>query len=82
MYSISQRLYAQLLQELNQRTIRSNRYKMSLFTPLHGDSSRPPDSSLTELDTEQTVFAFNIMFERNNPESAWRLVTPLRLTDS
>jgi hypothetical protein len=40
-----------------------------------------PESRLTEQNTEKTVFAFNIMFERNNPQSDWRLVTPLRFTE-
>ncbi|GAB3760677.1 hypothetical protein [Spirosoma pomorum] len=81
MYAISQRFYQQLLQELSQRPIRCNRYKVSLFTPLHGDPAALPGSTLTEHNTEQTVFAFNIMFERNNPQSDWRLVTPLRFTE-
>jgi hypothetical protein len=81
MYAISRRVYQQLLQELSQRPIRCNRYKVSLFTPLHEDPDALPESRLTEHNTEKTVFAFNIMFERNNPQSDWRLVTPLRFTE-
>jgi hypothetical protein len=81
MNTISRRYYEQLVQRLNQRTIRGNRFKVSLFTPLHEDPSALLEPNLTELDTETTVFAFSILFERNNSESEWRLVTPLKFTD-
>jgi hypothetical protein len=81
MNSISRRFYDELLQRLNQRTIRGNRHKVALFTPLNSDRAAQAEPTLTEMDTETTVFAFNIMFERNNSESEWRLVTPLKFTD-
>ena len=61
-------------------SIRSNRYKVALYTPLNSEH-QTEGHNLTEVNSEHTVFAFNIMFERNNPESAWRLVTPLRFTE-
>ncbi|WP_190889170.1 hypothetical protein [Spirosoma profusum] len=61
-------------------SIRSTRYKVALFRPLNLDQ-QPGEYNLTDVQTENTEFAFNIMFERNNPESEWRLVTPLKFTD-
>lgn len=79
MNSISRGFYEELVQRLTQRTIRGNRHKVSLFTALTAAPSG--ETTLTELETETTVFAFNIMFERNNTESDWRLVTPLKWAD-
>lgn len=81
MNAISQRFYQEVVQRLNQLPIRSNRHKVAVFTLRYTDPSAPLDQRLTEQETEQTVFAFHIMFERNNPESAWRLVTPLKFID-
>lgn len=80
MNTISLSFYEELMQRLNQMTIRSNRHKVSLYTPLNPDPEAG-SPKLTEENTEHTVFAFNIMFERNNTESEWRLVTPLKFTD-
>lgn len=60
--------------------IRGNRYKVALYIPLSQDQ-QTEGNNLTEVNSENTVFAFNIMFERNNPESEWRLVTPLKFTE-
>ncbi|QMW05138.1 hypothetical protein [Spirosoma foliorum] len=61
-------------------SIRSTRYKVALYTPI--SSEHPPEGhSLTDVQSDNTVFAFNIMFERNNPESEWRLVTPLKFIE-
>lgn len=79
MNSMSRGFFEELVQRLNQRTIRGNRHKVPLFTALTADQSGK--TTLTELDTETTVFAFNIVFERNNTESDWRLVTPLKWAD-
>ena len=81
MNSISRRLFEEVFQRLNQLSIRSNRHKVALFTPRYTDPSVPLNQQLTEIETEQTAFAFNIMFERNNSESEWRLVTPLKFID-
>ena len=78
MHSISLRFSQELAQRLNQLSIRSTRYKVALYKPLNQEQQ--PDG-LTEVKAEDTEFAFNIMFERNNPESEWRLVTPLKFTD-
>ena len=80
MNSISLLLTQKLTERLNQMTIRSNRYKVALYAPLNRDL-QTQGQNLTEISSENTVFAFNIMFERNNPESEWRLVTPLKFTD-
>ncbi|QHV99416.1 hypothetical protein [Spirosoma endbachense] len=79
MHSISLRFTQELTQRLNQMSIRSTRYKVALHKPLNQD--QPQGHKLTEIQSENTVFAFNIMFERNNPESGWRFVTPLKFTD-
>ena len=80
MHSISRRFSLQLVERLNQMPIRSNRYKIALYTPLSPDH-QSNEHNLTEVNTVNTVFAFHIMFERNNAESAWRLVTPLKFTE-
>ncbi|WP_420149823.1 hypothetical protein [Spirosoma sp.] len=80
MHSISLRFSKELTQRLNQMRIRSTRYKVALYKPIHQDQ-QAEGASLTEVKTENTEFAFNIMFERNNPESEWRIVTPLKFTD-
>ena len=80
MHSISLRLTQELTERLNNMTIRGNRYKVALYTPLNRDQ-QPQGHNLTEVNSENTLFAFNIMFERNNQESEWRLVTPLKFTD-
>ena len=78
MNSISLRFSQEVAERLNQMSIRSNRYKVALYTrPDH----HPTGHNLTEVNSEDTVFAFNLMFERNNPESEWRLVTPLKFTE-
>ncbi len=66
---------------MNQLRIRGNRHKVALFTLPDADQAALSAHQLTEIETEQTAFAFTIMFERNNPESEWRLVTPLKFTD-
>ena len=81
MNAISRRFYEEVTQRLNQLRIRSNRYKVALFTLRDTNPSVPLVQRLTEIETGQTVFAFHIMFERNNSESAWRLVTPLKFID-
>ena len=81
MNAMSRRFYDQLLQQLQQRSIRGNRYKLALYRPFTIDPSVEIEAQLTQDDTEQTVFAFTIMFERNNTTSAWRLVTPLKWMD-
>ncbi|MVM35664.1 hypothetical protein GO755_36955 [Spirosoma sp. HMF4905] len=81
MNSISRRVYEELVQQLGQLRIRGNRHKVALFAPLTIDPSISIDHQLTVVDTEQSRFAFNLMFERNNPESEWRLVTPLKFTE-
>ena len=61
--------------------IRGNRHKMAVY--VHLDPDQPPlgETSLAEANSATTVLAFHIMFERNNADSPWRLVTPLRFTD-
>ncbi|GAB4034231.1 hypothetical protein [Spirosoma gilvum] len=61
-------------------TIRSNRYKVALYNQLSTEQ-HPDGHSLTDVKSENSEFAFNIMFERNNPESEWRLVTPLKYSE-
>ncbi len=80
MHSISLRFSQEVTQRLNQMSIRSNRYKVALYTHLHPEQY-PDEPRLTEVYSENTVFAFNIMFERNNPQSEWRLVTPLKFKE-
>ncbi len=60
--------------------IRSNRHKMAVYVNLNPDQQLS-ETSIVEPNAANTVFAFNIMFERNNADSEWRLVTPLRFTD-
>ncbi|GAB3942343.1 hypothetical protein GCM10028805_06830 [Spirosoma harenae] len=79
MHSISLRFTKELTQRLNQMNIRSTRYKVALYK--HLNQEQPDGHNLTDVKAENTEFAFNIMFERNNPESEWRLVTPLKFTD-
>ncbi|QIP13372.1 hypothetical protein G8759_12405 [Spirosoma aureum] len=79
MHSISLRFSQELTQRLNQMKIRSTRYKVALYKQLNQE--QPDGHKLTEIKGENTEFAFNIMFERKNPESEWRLVTPLKFTD-
>lgn len=80
MNSISLRFYQELLKRVNQLQIRGNRHKVALYS--HVNPDQPSDGqSLTDVNSPDTVFAFNVMFERNSPESEWRLVTPLRFTD-
>ncbi len=81
MNSISIRFYHQLLARLTQMPIRGNRHKMAVYVNLNPEHQQPSETSLEELTEDNTVFAFHIMFERNNPDSEWRLVTPLRFTD-
>ena len=81
MNAISRRFYEELVKRVNQLTIRGNRHKVALFMVTNTNQAAPSGQQLTEVETEQTSFAFTIMFERNNPESEWRLVTPLRLID-
>lgn len=80
MHSISLRFSQELTQRLNQMSIRSTRYKVALYTHISLEQ-QPAGNSLTDVQSDNTVFAFNIMFERNNPESEWRLVTPLKFTE-
>ncbi len=80
MHSISLRFSQELTQRLNQMRIRSTRYKVALYTHSCPDQ-QPGGYSLTDVQTDDSVFAFNIMFERNNPESEWRLVTPLKFKE-
>ncbi len=79
MNSISLPVYQQLLAQLNQMTIRGNRHKMAVH--LNADQPPTPDPSQETSAEEDTVVAFNILFERNNGESEWRLMTPLRFTE-
>ena len=81
MNSISLRFYQQLLARLAQMPIRGNRHKMAVYA--HLDPAQPPtgETTLAQANPDNTVLAFHIMFERNNADSAWRLVTPLRFTD-
>ncbi|GAB4054380.1 hypothetical protein [Spirosoma litoris] len=81
MNSISLRFYQQLLARLNQMSIRGNRHKMAVYVNLNPDQLPADENMPVELAQEDLVFAFHIMFERNNPDSGWRLVTPLRFTD-
>ena len=76
MNSISLRFYQQLLARLNQMTIRGNRHKMAVYVNLNPDQQQSSEISLVESNEANTVLAFNIMFERNNADSEWRLVTP------
>ena len=80
MNSISVPLYHRLLARLNQMSIRGNRHKIAVYVNLNPDQ-QPNENSQGESTQPDTVFAFHIMFERNNPDSEWRLVTPLRFTD-
>ncbi len=61
-------------------SIRSTRYKVALYKQLN-QGQQSEGHHLTDVKAENTEFAFNIMFERKNPESEWRLVTPLKFTD-
>jgi len=79
MHSILLRFTQELTQRLNQMSIRSTRYKVALYKPLNQE--QPDGHKVTQVKAENTEFAFNIMFERNNPESEWRLVTPLKFID-
>lgn len=81
MNSISKRVYEEVVKHLNQLSIRGNRHKVALFAPLTIDPSVSLDHQLMVVATEQSRFAFNLMFERNNLESEWRLVTPLKFTE-
>ncbi len=80
MNSIALPFYQQLLARLNQMPIRGNRHKMAVYANLNPDQLASEKGSM-EPNEDNTVFAFHIMFERNNPDSEWRLVTPLRFTD-
>lgn len=80
MNSISLPLYQELLTRLNQMSVRSNRHKMAVYVNLNPDQ-QPGETSPMDLGEQSQVFAFHVMFERNNSDSAWRLVTPLRFTD-
>lgn len=80
MNSISLRFYQQLLARLAQMPIRGNRHKMAVYVHLDPDQ-QPGETALAESSQANTVLAFHIMFERNNADSPWRLVTPLRFTD-
>jgi hypothetical protein len=80
MNSIALPFYQQLLARLNQRPIRGNRYRMAVYANRNPDQPSSQKGS-EEPDEDNTVFAFHIMFERNNPDSEWRLVTPLRFTN-
>lgn len=79
MHSISLRFTQELTQRLNQKNIRSTRYKVALYKQLNQEQSEV--HKLTEVKEDNTEFAFNIMFERKNPASEWRLVTPLKFTE-
>lgn len=81
MNSISLSVYQQLLARLNQMPIRGNRHKMAVYVNLNPDQQQSSESSLVAPAEEDAVVAFNILFERNNGESEWRLMTPLRFTD-
>jgi hypothetical protein len=80
MNSMSLRFYQQLLARLEKMSIRGNQHKMAVYVNLD-PNQLPGEKSLSESTDDNTVFAFHIMFERNNPDSEWRLVTPLRFTD-
>ena len=81
MNSISLRFYQQLLARLDQMPIRGNRHKMAVYVHLDPDQSPTEEAIPAEANPANTVLAFHIMFERNNADSPWRLVTPLRFTD-
>ena len=81
MNSISLRFYQQLLARLNQMPIRGNRHKMAVNVHLDPDQQPSSETNLVESNKANTLLAFHIMFERNNADSPWRLVTPLRFTD-
>lgn len=78
MNAISSPFYQEVVDRLNQMTIRGNRHKVSVFVNLSPDHQLPTGGGLTEVNGATTAFAFHIMFERNNVDSAWRLVTPLK----
>ena len=81
MNSISLPIYQQLLARLNQMPIRGNRHKMAVYVNLNLDQPQSDESSVVAPAEEDAVVAFNILFERNNGESAWRLMTPFRFID-
>lgn len=81
MNSISLRFYHQLLARLNQMPIRGNRHKMAVYVHLDPDQQPLGETTLVESNEANMVLAFHILFERNNADSDWRLVTPLRFTD-
>lgn len=81
MNSISLRFYQQLLTRLKQMPIQGNRHKMAVYVHLNPDQQPTNATTLAESNEADTVLAFHIMFERNNADSDWRLVTPLRFTD-
>ena len=81
MNSISLPFYQQLLTRLNQMSIRGNRHKMSVYVNLNSNQQQTSELSLIASTEEDAVVAFHMLFERNNGESEWRLMTPLRFAD-
>ncbi len=81
MNSIALPIYHHLLARLNQMSIRGNRHKMAVYVNLNPDQQSASETSLMTSQVENAVLAFHIMFERDNPDSDWRLVIPLRFTD-
>ncbi|GAB2547484.1 hypothetical protein [Spirosoma aerophilum] len=81
MNALSLRVYQQILAQLNQMSVRSNRHKMTVYVDLNPTQRSVDESSPPETADLEKVVAFHIMFERKNHDSKWQLVTPLRFTD-
>ena len=81
MNSISRPFYQQLLDQLNQMTVRGNRHRMGVYVNLNPDQHPTSEPSRVASLEEDAVVAFHILFERDSADAAWRLATPLRFTE-